>query len=692
MSYIPELSIQPPGLLDIIKSRRSVRKFTSDPVPDHVINAAIEAGIWAPSACNQQPVRFVVLKRKSDIRIVNSCKLHIVNPQAAILVILDLGSQLYQRWFADLHTQQNPILDVGAAIQNMALVIHSYGLASCWVSFSPYLNYQGYRGFFRRFRFAETTRITSALLVGYPAQTIDIDRHKHHGRLIRRRPVQEHIMELPPRVLLLGAHPPDFDNLGSQAMTSGMMRLIEEEFSSSGRAVIEYPWRQPWPDFPTFQKLADLPKSERMKEFLSVVDHLVLLGRMLRDEREEASHTNWLGQIQRALPMMVGGLLKRSVRPIIPDYVAQLNDPLTMGRCPSSPEFPEGTFRRDDGWIVPQRTPQFPRLLTTQVGYWFAKSYPRLASYLLRRQCHGISLAYLPRLALMSWADIVFCDGDGVLADHWDWSRRLAIHILAEWLIAKRLGALTFVVNHSIAVKTPWLRELVAHVYNEMTGIVVREPKSKDELVEMGVHSDKVFVGADAAMWVAAEFSEYAENLWHSVEVDNGAIGLVVRGDMNEEEDTWVNLVLEMHQRYSRQLVFICSSKAEDLPFAQSIARRAPLRIIKGIERYEHMITILRHLSVVISSRYHPIYFSILAGTPFVPIRGNTFKTQALVSLIKYPLPTITNSIEFRSEIPRQLDYIYHNTDHIETLLGEQRERLRELAMLNVGVAEKMSE
>jgi nitroreductase len=47
---------------DVIKQRRSVRKFRSDGVDVEILKRVLEAGMWAPSAGNLQPWRFVVVQ------------------------------------------------------------------------------------------------------------------------------------------------------------------------------------------------------------------------------------------------------------------------------------------------------------------------------------------------------------------------------------------------------------------------------------------------------------------------------------------------------------------------------------------------------------------------------------------------------------------------------------------------------
>jgi coenzyme F420-0:L-glutamate ligase / coenzyme F420-1:gamma-L-glutamate ligase len=48
-------------LLSFIHSRRSVRRFLPEPIPEEVLGRVLEAATWAPSAHNRQPWRFTVL-------------------------------------------------------------------------------------------------------------------------------------------------------------------------------------------------------------------------------------------------------------------------------------------------------------------------------------------------------------------------------------------------------------------------------------------------------------------------------------------------------------------------------------------------------------------------------------------------------------------------------------------------------
>jgi 5,6-dimethylbenzimidazole synthase len=51
-------------LLKLVKRRRTIRQFKSDPVPDEYITKIIEVARWAPSAFHTQPWEFVVIKKE----------------------------------------------------------------------------------------------------------------------------------------------------------------------------------------------------------------------------------------------------------------------------------------------------------------------------------------------------------------------------------------------------------------------------------------------------------------------------------------------------------------------------------------------------------------------------------------------------------------------------------------------------
>jgi nitroreductase len=114
-------------MLEEIKSRRSIRKFTAAEVGDQTIDTIIEMGTWAPSGLNNQPWKFVVVKDREmlDKLSLQTLYSHIIkNASACIAVFLD-NKTSYHR--------EKDIQAIGACLQNMLLAIHHLGLGGVWL-------------------------------------------------------------------------------------------------------------------------------------------------------------------------------------------------------------------------------------------------------------------------------------------------------------------------------------------------------------------------------------------------------------------------------------------------------------------------------------------------------------------------------------------------------------------------------
>ena len=115
------------NIIDIIKSRRSIRKFTSEPVSEELVETILEAGSWAPSGLNNQPWRFAVIRdaglRQAISELTHYSKV-VMTAQVLIAVFLDTEKSYHR---------EKDIQAVGACLQNMLLEAHSLGLGAVWL-------------------------------------------------------------------------------------------------------------------------------------------------------------------------------------------------------------------------------------------------------------------------------------------------------------------------------------------------------------------------------------------------------------------------------------------------------------------------------------------------------------------------------------------------------------------------------
>lgn len=115
------------AISEIIRTRRSIRKFTDQTVSDEMIDRIMEAGTWAPSGLNNQPWKFAVIQDpvlKTEISTFTHYAKIVLSANVLIAVFLDL-SLTYDR--------TKDCQAIGACIQNMLLSIHSMGLGGVWL-------------------------------------------------------------------------------------------------------------------------------------------------------------------------------------------------------------------------------------------------------------------------------------------------------------------------------------------------------------------------------------------------------------------------------------------------------------------------------------------------------------------------------------------------------------------------------
>jgi nitroreductase len=110
-------------VLEIIKSRRSIRSFLGTPVPRNVLTSLLEAARWAPSGSNNQPWAFVVIREPANIRKVKMFSPGLGGDPTVLIVICSDQSV----------EDSTAIMDVAIAAQNVMLASTENGLGSCLV-------------------------------------------------------------------------------------------------------------------------------------------------------------------------------------------------------------------------------------------------------------------------------------------------------------------------------------------------------------------------------------------------------------------------------------------------------------------------------------------------------------------------------------------------------------------------------
>jgi nitroreductase len=117
--------------LEAIMGRRSIRKYTGEPVTDADIETILRAAMAAPSAGNQQPWRFIVM---TDRDVLDSAAG--TTPYGAMLKSAMLGIVVCADT-SDLKHSQMWQQDCSAAVENALVAVHAMGLGGVWLGYWP---------------------------------------------------------------------------------------------------------------------------------------------------------------------------------------------------------------------------------------------------------------------------------------------------------------------------------------------------------------------------------------------------------------------------------------------------------------------------------------------------------------------------------------------------------------------------
>jgi len=115
------------SVLEVIRSRRSVRGFDAGPVDDMLVDEILDAGRWAPSGLNNQPWRFAVITEQGLVmQLSRLTRYSRIVREASVLIAVFLDT-------AASYDRTKDVQAIGACIQNMLLAVHALGLGGVWL-------------------------------------------------------------------------------------------------------------------------------------------------------------------------------------------------------------------------------------------------------------------------------------------------------------------------------------------------------------------------------------------------------------------------------------------------------------------------------------------------------------------------------------------------------------------------------
>jgi nitroreductase len=146
--------------IELLMARRSIRAYTDEPVGDEAVETILRAAMAAPSAGNERPWHFVVVRDRQTMRAITK-----VHPYAGMLeeaaLCIAVTAELALEKYKDMWVQ-----DCSAATQNILLAAHALGLGAVWLGVHPVAEREA--GIKRILGLPEGVECLSLVSIGYP--------------------------------------------------------------------------------------------------------------------------------------------------------------------------------------------------------------------------------------------------------------------------------------------------------------------------------------------------------------------------------------------------------------------------------------------------------------------------------------------------------------------------------------------
>ncbi len=176
-------------ILDLIKTRRSVRRYKPEPVAKNVLEKVVEAALWAPSYMDWQNWHYIILggEKKKELfgfledsfRKITECLDDDISEgvRKRTDFFLDIAGEapniIAVFSDVDLTTSPEALFSVAASVENLLLAAHAEGLGACWVSSAIYVAED-----ISDFLGVGDKELAGIITIGYPEESPEHSRRK----------------------------------------------------------------------------------------------------------------------------------------------------------------------------------------------------------------------------------------------------------------------------------------------------------------------------------------------------------------------------------------------------------------------------------------------------------------------------------------------------------------------------------
>lgn len=266
--------------------------------------------------------------------------------------------------------------------------------------------------------------------------------------------------------------------------------------------------------------------------------------------------------------------------------------------------------------------------------------------------------------------DQVVINGEGSIHGNWTKSRIL---LFFAFLWQVKLNKPTHIVNHTLQIDTPELKEIIEVIYPQLNSIGFREPISKSEYQSKIGDTGNTIQAADTA-WLLEECLTKTElntilrqggmSVWHPTETQptfdftdryiciSGGSGF---GHGKEDSEKISKIVQSLLDKHIDANILLVAPAQHDEHILFRISETFNLPLAKVNNNSLVGVSIIGNSEVYLGGRWHASIFALLNGTSLINFEANTFKMKALKQMVKsdHPIYPTQNLADKSDEIAK---------------------------------------
>lgn len=348
----------------------------------------------------------------------------------------------------------------------------------------------------------------------------------------------------------------------------------------------------------------------------------------------------------------------------------------------------------------------------THGSEWIEKEFPKVNRYPIRLNYTkpSFGLYTIPRSKVIGNAakirkeidfyrqyDLYICGGATILSDCPYYSLRTA-------LLAEKAGTPVILWGVGMAeIADDKTKQFIVKVLNRkgIKKVFVRDEYVQKRLLELGIEQDKVQVSYDPAIILEGETFELSQFMneesirWYNESECNMVVSISGESDIASQTpiSQIANEIIAVKQKYNANIILIptgCGRQCKDTEMLKTLGGMIGDENVTVIEKEfqpQELVTFLKKVKLVVSSRLHMNIFAACAGVPSIGLVRN-LKIVDFASKFKLPYVYFNNMTD--GAISEKAEEVMKDYSHVVSEMASTRESMRRQYAASTELAKKI--